>query len=712
MGSSTYIGNTSNISLNFKNSNFPKKNIDTHKVEAKKQNEDTKLNIPKIEENKEDNINNHNRRRYFEDGRKRGNNPDPFIRPIRYSNTNGTNTNGTNTNGKNTDGKNTNWKNTNGTNTNGKKTDGKNTLGKKIGGKLELIGEGLVEGFVTGVEGVVGVVDYVVNDEDFHDTVRTGMFHTFNAIKDIDLENTVFKQKDIVIKKKTQVQKLIDKSTLNMLENKNKAKLLEREIDKMQKKEDEKEEEENKEKKYIEEGSKKWTKYKEEIRLQKLREINYIDLVEEIVMNNYYVFKEKIIKEIEKIYSQEFKELTSELIKAKRNSIFQKIKNNLKEIKSLNFMIAGLSGTGKTTLTNTLLNINEAKESNNIDPETSEIKSYSNPKEFPGLTLYDTIGVEPNNLGRNLSKIKEMIKDKFDENLKDPDKALHGVLYCIKNSLGDSKILKEEISYIKELNNMYGDGNIVMIVFTQSMNDKTESRKNQLKEKLNNENIEIIEVLCRERKIFDITIKAYGIDKLKAAMRNKAKNSLIKTNIKQIAKQKIKEKYLEEVKIKYKELKKKFRQREIESSFLYRLKYILENILGEINPDFKNIENIINNDTRELKKKIMKILKAENDERIRKKINNEFINFNAKYDNLLIKNIDDYENYLFNSKFKDYLEPKVEEEIKNILFEKSAIIFMEKSIEIISNILSEEIKDEEIQYLVDLSIKKFFQKDD
>ena len=108
----------------------------------------------------------------------------------------------------------------------------------------------------------------------------------------------------------------------------------------------------------------------------------------------------------------------------------------------------------------------------------------------------------------------------------------------------------------------------------------------------------------------------------------------------------------------------------------------------------------------------MKTLKIENDERIRKRINNEFINFNAKYDNLLKKNIDAYENYLFNTKFKAYLEPKVEEEIINLLYEKSAILFMEKSVEILSDIVSEDIKDEEIQDLVDLNIKKFFQKDE
>ena len=562
------------------------------------------------------------------------------------------------------------------------------------------------DGVVAAASGVIDFADNIYNNREVI------AYNTFQVIKDVDLENTVFKSKEIKIKKMNNEERMLNEIELKMLENKNKELLFKREYEKLQKKIEEKEIEENKEKKYIEEGSRKWKKYKEEIRLQKLKEINYINLVEDIVMNNYSLFKEKIIKETEKIYSQEFKELASNIIREKHNNIFQSIKHNLKEIKSLNFMIAGFMGTGKSTLTNTILNINEAKESDGIDPETSEIKSYSNPNEFPGLTIYDTIGVEPNSLERNLSKMKDMIKEKFDENLRDPDKALHGILYCIKNSLGDSKILNEEISYIKELNNIYGDGDIVTVVFTRSANNITERRKKQLREKLNNENIEIIEILCKDEQIYDINIEAYGLDKLRQSMKNKAKCSLIKTNIKQVAKKKIKEKYLEDIKIKYKDLKKKLRQRKFESSFSFRLKYIIEIIFGKIELDFNNIENIIINDIPESKEKIMKILKIENDERIRKRINNEFINFNAKYDNLLKKNIDAYENYLFNTKFKNYLEPKVEEEIKNLLYEKSAILFMEKSLEILSDIVSEDIKDEEIQELVDKSIKKFFKNED
>ena len=74
-------------------------------------------------------------------------------------------------------------------------------------------------------------------------------------------------------------------------------------------------------------------------------------------------------------------------------------------------------------------------------------------------------------------------------------------------------------------------------------------------------------------------------------------------------------------------------------------------------------------------------------------------------------NIEEYENYIFNLKFKEYFEPKIKKELENILFEKVAILFMEKSIEIISQKVSEEVKDAEIEYIVNLNIDKLFPKE-
>mgnify|MGYP002624949837 CR=1 FL=1 len=533
-------------------------------------------------------------------------------------------------------------------------------------------------------------------------------YHAVDIVKDINLEGTVFRPKEI--KDLSRGSKELNKKLVDLTETTYKTKLSILELQKFEEKMKKKEEENYKELSLAAEGNEKWKIYKREFIYSKLKEINYMDLVEDSILIIYSEFKENIIKETEKIYSPEFKALASEIIIQKHKSIFQTINNNIKEIHSLNFMIAGFTGAGKSALTNALLSIEEAEESDGIDPKTSEIKAYSNPEKIPDLTIYDTIGVEGTNVERNLSQMKKMIKEKFDENLKDPEKALHGILYCIRNGLGDRKIIKEEIEYIKGLNNIYGEGDILIIVFTRSINNITELRKQQLREKLNNNNIEIVEVLVKDEIIFDHRIKAFGLKKLFEVMENKCKTSLIKFNIKQIIKKKIKDKYLEDINMKYKYLKKRFRKHEIESSFSFRLKYILENLLGKINIDFNNIEKIITKVIGELKEKIIKILKRENDEKLRKKLKNEFFIFNARYDNLLKKNIDEYENYVIEQKFVTFLEPKIKEELENILFEKAAILFMEKSIEIISEIVSEEVRDEEIKDLVNVNVDKIFQK--
>ena len=113
---------------------------------------------------------------------------------------------------------------------------------------------------------------------------------------------------------------------------------------------------------------------------------------------------------------------------------------------------------------------------------------------MPGIVIYDTIGVEATSNDRNIEKIKKGIKETFDQNLNNPERSLHGILYCIKNEPGDNRIEKGEIQFIKDLNKLYGDGDIVIIVFTQSAIQDSKERKRQLKEKLNNENIEIIQI--------------------------------------------------------------------------------------------------------------------------------------------------------------------------------------------------------------------------
>ena len=69
---------------------------------------------------------------------------------------------------------------------------------------------------------------------------------------------------------------------------------------------------------------------------------------------------------------------------------------------------------------------------------------------------------------------------------------MHGIIYYISNGSSETRILEEKINYIKELNKLYDEDDILTILFTKSLNEITEERKCLLQEELNNENIEII----------------------------------------------------------------------------------------------------------------------------------------------------------------------------------------------------------------------------
>ena len=66
-----------------------------------------------------------------------------------------------------------------------------------------------------------------------------------------------------------------------------------------------------------------------------------------------------------------------------------------------------------------------------------------------------------------------------------------------------------------ELNRLYGENDILIIVFTQSLNSNTEEKKRQLREALKNDKIEILEVMAKDyvlkTKFFEQTIPASGI---------------------------------------------------------------------------------------------------------------------------------------------------------------------------------------------------------
>ena len=490
---------------------------------------------------------------------------------------------------------------------------------------------------------------------------------------------------------------------------KERLKLQEERLKEMEEKVKKKEKDEEEKKSKVKDGMKEWNKKEKQLIEKFLNEIDF-DLTKKFLENNLNIINPiDFDYEFKKIFNENLK--YNEAIREKHNSIFQSIKDNLKGMQSLNFLVSGCAGTGKSALTNAILKIDEADEGDGIESQTEVIKAFSNPDEVPGIMIYDTVGVEASSQKNNFPQIKKAIEDTFDKYLQDPEKTLHGILYCIKNNEGDKRIEEGEIQFIRELNKIYSDGDILIIVFTQSTNQNSEKRKKQLKEKLNNPNIEIIEVIAKDIPFKingkDDVIKKRGLENLIEAMKKKCKKQLVKCNIKQIAKKSLQEKFLKDIRVKSEEITRKINEYDISNNFDEECKYILTNLICELNLSFENlsqlISKIIDNSKKDVKTKILDEYK----EIWEIKLEKAFRVINKEYDKLLDdSSIEDD----LNDEFNEYFKNNVEADIKKLIIAKASLMFIEKIKTFFGGLICDDIKDEEIEDVVKKNLEHVFNK--
>lgn len=204
------------------------------------------------------------------------------------------------------------------------------------------------------------------------------------------------------------------------------------------------------------------------------------------------------------------------------NVIADKIKN----LNTLNIIVAGKTGVGKSTLINAVFKEHLA-DTGTGKPVTTHMRKIT--KKGVPLAIYDTRGFE---LGKEVQlEVKKEVMDTISKGLatQDINKAIHCIWYCINTA--SNRIEPEEIEWIRELSM---DNQItqvpIVVVLTQSFSKKKAQEMRQI---LLNENLDIVQVipvLAEDYEIEDLGIaKSYGLDVLIKVMGQALPDGLMDT---------------------------------------------------------------------------------------------------------------------------------------------------------------------------------------
>ena len=198
---------------------------------------------------------------------------------------------------------------------------------------------------------------------------------------------------------------------------------------------------------------------------------------------------------------------TNKIAQEAVDAISEKIKN----LNTLNIIVAGKTGVGKSTLINSVFR-DKLADTGMGKPVTEHMRKISK-KGIP-LAIYDTRGFE---LGKEVQKqVKKEVVETISKGLatKDINKSIHCIWYCINTA--SNRIEPEEFEWLRELSK---DNQItqipIIVVLTQSFSKKN---ADTLRKMILDENIDVIQVvpvLAEDYEIDDeYTAKAYGLDML------------------------------------------------------------------------------------------------------------------------------------------------------------------------------------------------------
>ncbi len=193
--------------------------------------------------------------------------------------------------------------------------------------------------------------------------------------------------------------------------------------------------------------------------------------------------------------------------------IMDEIKENYSSLTTLNVVVIGKTGVGKSTLINSVFGENVA-EVGLGRPVTQSIRKLE--KEGTPLAIYDTPGLELQG-DHSAENLLEQVTDLINEGIQSEDvnQAIHCIWYCINTA--SSRVEPTEMNFLRKLGENTRRCNVpVILVLTQAFSKK---KTEEMVTALRKENLpvrEVVPVLAQDYEISEEfpTIKAFGIDKL------------------------------------------------------------------------------------------------------------------------------------------------------------------------------------------------------
>lgn len=209
--------------------------------------------------------------------------------------------------------------------------------------------------------------------------------------------------------------------------------------------------------------------------------------------------------------------------------IMEAIQKEYKELKTLNVMILGKTGVGKSTLINNMFS--EKLAATGIGkPVTTKIRKIEK-SGFP-LAIYDTPGLELG--GENaVDKLLEEVISEIQKGINSGDIgcAIHCIWYCI--STPSHRFEQTEIEFLKKFLGKTALYNIpVIVVLTQSYSKRDAKELIRTIEKENLAIANVVPVLAEDYDIDEEYVaKAYGLDSLSNVMNQVIPEAVQKTFI-------------------------------------------------------------------------------------------------------------------------------------------------------------------------------------